>query len=439
VVDRPADSAVAAVDGASASTRPAEHAKETFGDVFAVREFRALWLAQLLSVAGDQLARVAMTVLVYDRTHSPLWSALTFAVTFLPWIVGGLGLSGLADRVPRRQVMITCDLARMVLVGLMALTSMLGLASAGLWVMVALLFLVTLLDSPFKSARSALVPDILTGEKYVLGTAVTQITFQIGMVSGFALGGVVVASLGVRAALLTDAATFAVSALLLGFGVRRRPAAIDVAGAGISHRSQFGEMLNGARLVFGDATLRRLMLFGWLVAFYVVPMGLAAPYAARFHRLPLAVGTGLVFAAIPLGTVVGALLFTRWVAAARRQRLMGPLAVSSCGLLVFCAAQPGLIASLTIFVLTGTCAAYQIAANAAFVAAVPAERRGQAFGLANGGMQVSQGLWFIAAGAAAEAVSPAAVIAISGGLGAAVATALAISWRRLPASRLARF
>jgi hypothetical protein len=438
VVDRPADSAVTAVDGAAANAQPAEHARATFGDVFAVGEFRALWLAQLLSVAGDQLARVAMTVLVYDRTHSALWSALTFAVTLLPWIVGGLGLSGLADRLPRRQVMITCDLARMVLVCLMALVSMLSLASAALWIMVALLFLVTLLDSPFKSARSALVADILTGEKYVLGTAVTQITFQVGMVSGFALGGVVVASLGVRAALLTDAATFAVSALLLGFGVRRRPAAIDAAGAAISHRSQFGEMLTGARLVFGDATLRRLMLFGWLVAFYMVPMGLAAPYAARFHWLPLAVGTGLVFAAIPFGTVVGALLFSRWVAPARRQRWMGPLAVSSCGLLVFCVAQPGLVLSLTIFALSGTCAAYQIAANAAFVAAIPAERRGQAFGLANGGMQVSQGLWFIAAGAAAEAVSPPVVIAISGGLGAVMAAALAISWCRLSASQLAR-
>lgn len=189
-------------------------------------------------------------------------------------------------------------------------------------------------------------------------------------------------------------------------------------------------MLTGARLVFGDATLRRLMLFGWLVAFYVVPMGLAAPYAARFHWIPLAVGTGLVFAAIPFGTVVGALLFSRWVAPARRQRWMGPLAVSSCGLLVFCVAQPGLVLSLTIFALSGMCAAYQIAANAAFVAAIPAERRGQAFGLANGGMQVSQGLWFIAAGAAAEAVSPAVVIAISGGLGAVMAAALAIGGAR---------
>src|SRR6266849_529793 len=113
----------------------------------------------------------------------------------------------------------------------MALTSMLGQASTGLWITVGLLFLVTQLDSPFKSARSALVPDILPWEKYVLCTAVTQITFQVGLVSGFALGGLVVASLGVRAALLADAATFAVSALLVGVGVRKRPAAIDVAGA----------------------------------------------------------------------------------------------------------------------------------------------------------------------------------------------------------------
>ncbi len=406
--------------------------------MFAVGEFRALWLAQLLSVAGDQLARVAMTVLVYDRTHSPLWSALTFAVTFLPWIIGGLGLSGLADRIPRRQVMITCDLARMVLVCLMALLSIAVAASAALWAMVAILFLVTLLDSPFKSARSALVPDILAGEKYVLGTAVTQITFQLGMVAGFALGGLVVAGLGVRAALLADAVTFAASALLVGFGVHKRPAAIDASGAAVSHPSQFADMLTGTRLVFGDATLRRLMLFGWLVAFYVVPMGLAAPYAARFRGLPLAVGTGLVFAAVPLGSVIGALVFSRAVPPAERQRWMGPLAISSCGLLVLCVAQPGLIASLTIFAASGACAAYQIAANAAFVAAVPAERRGQAFGLANGGMQVSQGLWFIAAGAAAEALSPAVVIAISGGLGAALAVALAISWRRLPAPQMAR-
>ncbi len=56
-------------------------ATATFRDVFAVGEFRALWAAQLLSVIGDQLARVALTVLVYDRTRSALLAAITFGAS----------------------------------------------------------------------------------------------------------------------------------------------------------------------------------------------------------------------------------------------------------------------------------------------------------------------------------------------------------------------
>jgi MFS family permease len=423
-----------AVDGAgptAASRTPSRSGQPTFREIFAVAEFRALWLAQLLSVAGDQLARVAITVLVFDRTHSALWTALTYAVTFLPWLIGGLALSGLADRLPRRQVMVACDLARMVLVCVMALVSMEDASAAPLLGMVALLFVVTLLDSPFKSARSAMLPDILPGNRYVLGIAVTQTTLQVGMVAGFALGGVVVAGLGVRPALLADAASFAASAALVRFWVRRRPAAAHPATGG---RSSFAEMVSGVRLVFGEPALRTVMLLGWLVAFYVVPMGLAAPYAASFHTsLPIPISTGLVFAAGPLGTAVGAVVLGRVVGPASRQRLMGPLAIAACGLLALCWLKPSLPAALLIIAGSGACASYQLAANAAFVAAVPPERRGQAFGLANGGMQVLQGLWIVAAGgaASANAVSPAVAIAISGGLGAILAAALAIGWSRL--------
>jgi MFS family permease len=414
-------SARTAVDAASAAT-----GKATFRDVFAVAEFRALWLAQLLSLAGDQLARLAMTVLVYDRTHSPFWTAVTYAVTFLPWVIGGLALSGLADRLPRREVMVACDVLRMVLVALMALVSLKAPPSVALWIMVLLLFIVTLLDSPFKSARSALVADILSGERYVVGTAVTQTTIQVGTVSGFALGGLVVAILGVRPALLADAATFAASAVLIRGWVRKRPAAM----ASARNRPSAGAPSGGVRLVLGDRRLRTLMLFGWLVPFYLVPMSLAVPYAALFHAPPSAVAVGLIFAAAPFGTAVGVILFGRLTSPERRQELMGPLAVAACGLLLLCITRPGLAASLVIFALSGACAAYQLAANAAFVATVPAERRGQAFGLANGGMQVSQGLWFVAAGAAALAFTPALVIAVSGGLGAIGAIALTASWRR---------
>jgi MFS family permease len=425
-----------AADGAAqtaGSRTPFRSGQPTFREVFAVGEFRALWLAQLLSVAGDQLARVAMTVLVFDRTHSALWTALTYAVTFLPWVIGGLALSGLADQRPRREVMVACDVARMVLVCLMALVGLKAAAAPALWIMVALLFVVTLLDSPFKSARSAMLPDVLPGERYVLGVAVTQTTLQVGMVSGFALGGVVVAVLGVRIALLADAATFAASAVLVRLWVRPRSAAAQPAAG---RRSQLAQMAAGVRLVFGDRRLRTLMLLGWLVAFYVVPMGLAAPYAATFGT-PIPVSTGLVFAAGPFGTAVGAVVLGRMVPRASRQRLMGPLAIAACGLLVLCWLQPDMIAALLIIAGSGGCASYQLAANAAFVAAVPPERRGQAFGLANGGMQVLQGLWIVLAGAAAssDAISPATAIAISGGLGAVLAAALATSWNRYMAHR----
>jgi len=287
---------------------------------------------------------------------------------------------------------------------------------------------VTLLDSPFKAARSAMMPDILTGDLYVLGVAVSQTALQTGMVAGFALGGIVVTVLHAGGALGLDAVTFAASALLIQLGVRRRPStAADGPGS-----SQLGQIMAGVRLVFGRGVLRTLVLFGWLVTFYIVPMGLAAPLAASLRdRLPLAVTTGLIFAAGPLGTMVGAILFSRLVPAVRRQAWLGPLAVMACGVLVLLALRLDLAALLAVIAISGAGASYQLAANAAFVAAVPPGRRGQAFGLANGGMQVFQGLWIVLAGAiAAHALAPGTVIAISGGVGAVLAAALALVRRR---------
>ena len=106
--------------------REASHRGETarYRDVFAVAEFRALWAAQVLSVGGDQLARVALTVLVYAHTGSALLAAAAYAASIAPTFLGGLLLSGLADRWPRRRVMIVCDLARVPLAALMAVPGM---------------------------------------------------------------------------------------------------------------------------------------------------------------------------------------------------------------------------------------------------------------------------------------------------------------------------
>jgi len=89
--------------------RQASEQRTSYREVFAVAEFRALWTAQVLSSAGDQFAQVAIAIWVYRRTHSAFLTALAYALTYLPPIAGGPLLSGLADRVPRRRVMIACD------------------------------------------------------------------------------------------------------------------------------------------------------------------------------------------------------------------------------------------------------------------------------------------------------------------------------------------
>jgi Major Facilitator Superfamily len=400
--------------------------RATFGEVFGLAEFRALWLAQLVSVAGDQLARVAITLLVFDRTRSSLLAAVTFAVSVVPSFLGGVTLSGLADRRPRRQVMVAVLLTSGLMVAVMILP---GIPLPALLV---LLFAVTMIGSLFSAARAALYPEILHGDRFVLGTAVTQTTNQFAQVLGFAVGGVTVAFLGVRTSLLADAATFGVSALMIRVWVRARPAARaqdaplsqlsgNGAGAPKARRGRHRrpaltpEGLVALRIVFSTRAMRTPLLFGMLSAFYNVPDGVATPLARAMGGGAITVG--LILAAQAFGQTVAAFGFSRLIEPPRRLRWTAPLAMGANGALLLFAVQPPTAVALVVLAVSGMCACYQIAAQASFVQATPPALRGQAFGIANGGMGLGQGAVIIAAGAAAAHATPALVVAATGCLG----------------------
>lgn len=186
----------------------------------------------------------------------------------------------------------------------------------------------------------------------------------------------------------------------------------------------------GARLVFGDRKLRTLVLFAWLCGFYVLPEGIAVPYAVALHTgtLPVPVITGLLMAAMPAGTVVGAFLFSRFVSPPRRLRMMGWLAMLSCAPLMVTALRPPLEVVLAAWFLSGVGGAYQLAANAAFVQRVPDDQRGQAFGLVHAGLMAVQGIAILIGGYAAERLGPEPVVALSGVSGLTVAAVLAMMW-----------
>jgi MFS family permease len=396
--------------------RPVER-QASYREVFAVGEFRALWAAQVLSYAGDQFAQVAIAILVYERTGSAFLTALAYALTYLPPIIGGPLLAGLADLFPRRRIMIICDLVRTVLVA--------GMAIPGVpfGVLCVLLFATVLLGPPFSSARSALLPDVLPGDKYVLGSAIGNMTFQTSQIVGFVAGAAVVTVLDPSRTLALDSVSFLLSAIIVTAWVKRRPAPV---GEQSSRPTLWSVARHGAVLVFSNPLLRSLVLFGWLAGFYVIPEGLAAPYAHALGGTTFDVG--LVMAAMPVGTVIGAFTVGRLVTPSARLRAMGWLAMLSCAPLIGATANPPLWGLLVLLAVAGFGGAFQLAAASAFVQSVPDAERARAFGLAQSGLLAVQGLGILIGGAAAQAIGPHLVVGLAGLLGLTSATILAMGW-----------
>jgi MFS family permease len=136
-------------------------------------------------------------------------------------------------------------------------------------------------------------------------------------------------------------------------------------------------------------------------------------------------------AAVPLGTVIGGLLLTRFTAPSAQVRNMGWLAMASCAPLVGCAWSPPLPVVLILWLIAGAGGAFQLVAAPAFVAALDPATRGRAFGVAQSGLYAVQGIGILAGGAAAQLVGAPMAVSLAGLLGLCVAAALAVSWTQL--------
>lgn len=392
----------------------ADEQPATLASVFASAEFRAMLLAQLLSIMGDQFARVALSVLVFDRTGSAGWAAFTYALTFLPDLLSGPLLSGFADRLPRRQVMVACDVVRAVLVAAMAIPHL-----PLLWLGV-LIVAMRLLNTPFAAARSALTAAVLDGDRYVVGSAVANVNVQTAQLAGFAVGGFVVAVLGSGPALVIDAATFVASAVLLIGGVKARPA--STAGEVESWSTRVRE---GSRLVWDDRRLRAIVWLACISSCYIVAEGLAVPYAHAVHAG--AAGAGLLLAALPAGSALGMLALSR-LPPPTRLRLMPTMTVLTCCPLIVTWWAPGLAVTIGLWLASGVASGYQLAANAEFVRSVPDARRAQAVGLAMTAMAVTQGVGIVLGGVAATWWGAPAAVGAAGALGVGLALLAGRAW-----------
>jgi MFS family permease len=190
-----------------------------YRDVWAQPVFRVVFLSRSLGTTADTLRMLAMSVLIYAATGSALLAALTYGISFLPQLLGGSLLGALTDRAPPRALMTAGYIGEFVS------AAVLGLARLPVWGALTLVAVVSCLTPVFTGVSSRVLSDRLTGDAYVLGRALSNSASSTSQLLGLGGGGVAVATLGPRHALLISAACHLIAALIvrLRLGPTGRP------------------------------------------------------------------------------------------------------------------------------------------------------------------------------------------------------------------------
>lgn len=375
-----------------------------------VRDFRRLWIADVISLLGDWAGRLALTVIVLERTGSPAWAAGVTAVSLAGYVGLGQVLATLADRRGRISVMLGADLVRAAMFGLMLISGI------PVGVMLVLAFLAGLATPPFEAARSAAIPDLVPEEQYGDALALAGISVQAAIVVGNIVGGGLLVLVGASTALAINAVSFLVSAVLV-LSLRSSPAATPAAeGVGIR-----GSLREGFWNLFDDRLVRRsLVLISITGALGTVDEALVVPYAARVG-IPQGM-LGVLAAAVPVGTIIGTTLIpTR---GDHRRLLQG---ASLCAAVTAAAAAPlyflevGSVGAFVAFVISGGMFAISIPTNVVIGTRLRRGTRASSMGIAVGILMGSQALGAAVGGVAASWVGPPVAI------GTALALASAFS------------
>lgn len=399
----------------------------TYRDVLRNSEFRGLVVAQVASEWGDNIARVALASLVLARTDSAFLAVLAFVVSFIPAVFGSALLGGLSDRLPRKVVLIGCDLARAVVVGVLALVAVDG---TPVWVLLGLLLVAETFTAPFEAAHRAVVPDVLPDPRECLtGTGLMRILYQVDQVVGIVAAGVVIVLVGERAGLLLDVATFLVSATVLALTLRWRPASRE----GSVRSTLVGDFRAGWRLVFDNPSLRALVLLAWSAAvFLIAPEAVALAYARDDGAGP-AVGAALM-ATLPAGAAVGSWLVGR-MDPLRQVRSIIVLAVAACLPLLLTSLAPPWQVVMPLWFLSGVAQGFMVPLMTTVNLVTPPAMRGRVNGLAGAGFSTVTAATFLVSGAVADLATPAVAVTVA----AVVALALVgVAHRGWPHAELRR-
>lgn len=369
-------------------------------------DFRRLWIGSSLSVIGGQMTSFAVVLQVYDMTGSPAAVGAVGLATAVPLLLLGLFGGSVADAVDRRLLVLATNCGSIVVSALLAAQAVAGLRL--LWPLYALVAAQALLGAVGAPARRTFVPRLLPADQVAAGVALTQLSFQAGMMGGPALAGVLAAGGGLRLCYLADVLSFTGTLYALARLPPMRP-------HGAPARPGLAAVAEGLRFI-----RRRPVLTGVFLA-DLDAMVLGMPFAllpalndAHFGGAPQTLG--LLIAAPGVGGLIGSALSGPVGHISRPGRaLLAAVTIWGCAITAF-----GLVHTLwlglTLLVAAGAADTISVIFRATIVqVATPDRFRGRVTGvdfvIGAGGPQLGN----FRAGAVGSLTSP-AVSAVGGGL-----------------------
>lgn len=292
-----------ALRGALADTRPLR-----------TPAYRRLWSAGVVTVIGAQLSVVAVPTQIYQLTGSSAWVGLTGLFGLVPLVVFGLWGGAIADAVDRRVLLLVTGTG--IALSSLALWVTAAAGVGGVWAILALFAVQSAFLAVNQPARNAVIPRLLPPDELPAANTLNMTVFTFGAVVGPLLAGVLIPVVGLPTLYLLDA----VALLATLWATWRLPAVPPPRIEGRRNRAGLREVLAGFRYV----ALHKVLLVSFLID--VVAMAFGMP-RILFPEMSVTIfgdppqgglALGLLFAAIPLGTVVGGLL-SGWLHRVARQ------------------------------------------------------------------------------------------------------------------------
>ena len=285
------------------------------------REYRLLWSGQAISVAGRMITAVVLPYQVYVLTHDVLAVGALSLVQLVPILVFSLGGGAVADAMDRRRLLLATQAAlALVTVGLAAVAL---LPAPPLWAVYVLAFAAAGLGSVDQPARASSIPRLVPRERLQSAIALNQLVFNAGAVVGPAIGGIVVAAVGISAAYAIDAVSYgaAITTLLFMAPIPPAPGAV---------RPSVGAVVEGLRFAWRRRPVLATFVVDLMAMVFGSPRSLFPAMALDVFGVGPA-GVGLLSSATALGAMVAA-LFAGWTTRVRRQGAAVLVAVTVWGL-----------------------------------------------------------------------------------------------------------